>query len=100
LPLRRVAIGVAVVFHAGAASDDATEQLTRLAGVAREAEPVRTAGDLAAREIETREPDVVLEERVRLPDRADPPVDVLQRDVPLRGAVHLDDPRDAEALLE
>src|SRR5262249_28356783 len=35
-----------------------------------------------------------------LADGADAAVDVLERDVPLGGAVHLDDPGDAEALLK
>ena len=50
--------------------------------------------------VEADERHLVLEQRVRLADGADAPVEVLERDVAFGGAVHLDDARDAEALLE
>src|SRR5437867_51038 len=72
----------------------------RLARRACDAEAVRTAYQRAAGEVEAREPDGVLEQRVRLADGADAPVGIVQGHVALRRAVHLDDACDAEALPE
>src|SRR5216117_393493 len=97
LPLARRAVGVAVVLHGAA---DLAEELARLARRACDAEAVRTAYERAAGEVEAREPDGVLEQRVRLADGADASVGVVQGHVALRRAVHLDDACDAEALPE
>src|SRR5262249_11445341 len=67
---------------------------------AGDAAPVRVADELPAPEVDAREGDLVLEHRVRLADGAGAIVEVLERDVPFGGAVHLDDAVDAEALLE
>src|SRR5439155_20018212 len=75
LPLARRTVGVAVVLHGAA---DPAEQLARLARRARDAEAVGAAYQLAARQVEAREPDRVFEHRVGLADRADAAVGVVQ----------------------
>src|SRR5947199_1270268 len=100
LRLRRLAIGVAVVVDGRALAADAPEELARLAGLAGDAEAVRAAHQLATGEVEAGKPHVVFQQRMGFADGSDPPIGVVERDVALRRAVHLDDPRDAEALLE
>src|SRR5262245_447467 len=92
-------VGVAVVLH-GAGQADLAEQLAWLVGRAGDGAALRTARDVARRMIESHQRHLVLEQRMGLAHRADAAVQVLERDVALRGAIHLDDARDAEALLE
>src|SRR5206468_9720358 len=99
LPLARRAVGVTIVFH-GARPAHTPEQLPGLVYGARRAEAVGAADELSTRQVEAGEPHLVLEHRVRLADRSGRAAVVLQRDVALRRAIHLDDARDAEAFLE
>src|SRR5262245_20841348 len=92
-------VGVAVVLH-GAGQADLAEQLAWLVGRAGDGAALRTARDVSRRMIESHQRHLVLEQRMGLAHRADAAVQVLERDVALRGAIHLDDARDAEALLE
>src|SRR5262249_52132883 len=99
LALRGRPVGVAVVLH-GARGPDLAEQLAGLVDVACDGAAVGPARDVPGRVIEAYERYLILEQRVRLANRSDAAVEILQRDVALGSAVHLDDARDAEALLE
>src|SRR5262249_56290234 len=99
LALGRRTVGVAVVLH-GAGQADLAEQLARLVGRAGDGAALRAARDVARRMVESYQRDLVLEQRMRLAHRPDATVQVLERDVALRGAIHLDDARDAQARLE